>query len=73
MKRKLLENLKEWKDKQGRKPLIIQGARQVGKTYLLKQFGETYYENNNRSKSASYKRLGGNECNAPYAYRHKRK
>ncbi len=45
MKRKLLENLKEWKDKQGRKPLIIQGARQVGKTYLLKQFGETYYEN----------------------------
>ena len=34
---------------------------------------EPYYENNNRSKSAGYKRLGGNECNAPYAYRHKRK
>lgn len=45
MKRKLLENLKEWKNKVGRKPLIIQGARQVGKTYLLKQFGESCYEN----------------------------
>lgn len=34
---------------------------------------EPYYENSNRSKSANYKRLGGNECDAPHAYSHKRK
>lgn len=45
MKRKLQDSLKEWKNKTERKPLIIQGARQVGKTYLLKQFGSECYEN----------------------------
>jgi predicted AAA+ superfamily ATPase len=40
MKRKAYETLLEWKDSPNRKPLIIQGARQVGKTFLMKQFGE---------------------------------
>ncbi len=35
----LLEDLKRWKAKSGRKPLILRGARQVGKTWLLKEFG----------------------------------
>ncbi len=38
MKRFALEKLIEWKDKQNRKPLIIRGARQVGKTWLMKEF-----------------------------------
>lgn len=40
MKRKIEEKLLAWKDKQkDRKPLILNGARQVGKTYILKEFG----------------------------------
>lgn len=45
MKRYLLENLKDWKGSKNRKPLIIQGARQVGKTWLMKAFGKEAYEN----------------------------
>lgn len=45
LKRKILEKLIEWKDKSNRKPLILNGARQVGKTYILKEFGEKYFEN----------------------------
>ena len=44
MKRKLYEDLKKWKDKEDRKPLLLTGARQVGKTYLLKEFGKTEFE-----------------------------
>lgn len=36
-----MNQLREWKVKRGRKPLILSGARQVGKTYILKKFGET--------------------------------
>ena len=43
MKRFALEKLKEWKDKANRKPLIIRGARQVGKTWLMKEFGRTCF------------------------------
>ena len=45
MRRKLLEQLKEWKIKGNRKPLVIRGARQVGKTWLMKEFARTEYEN----------------------------
>ena len=44
MERYSLQALEKWKNKAGRKPLIIQGARQVGKTWLLKEFGCRYYE-----------------------------
>ena len=40
MYRKLITKLKAWKTKDNRKPLMLTGARQVGKTYLLKLFGE---------------------------------
>ncbi len=40
MKRKLFTKLLEWKNSKYRKPLLLQGARQVGKTYLLKEFGQ---------------------------------
>jgi predicted AAA+ superfamily ATPase len=44
MERLAMEALRQWKDSSLRKPLIIQGARQVGKTWLMKQFGAQTYE-----------------------------
>ncbi|MCI9490244.1 MAG: ATP-binding protein [Dorea sp.] len=44
MYRKLMESLKKWKDDPAKKPVIIRGARQVGKTWLMKEFGRTCYE-----------------------------
>lgn len=45
MKRKIIDDLIKWKESKNRKPLIIHGARQVGKTYIIKQFGKENYEN----------------------------
>ena len=45
MRRHALELLKNWKDDSERKPLILKGARQVGKTWLMKEFGRTCYDN----------------------------
>lgn len=45
MKRKALEDLVEWKNRKDRKPLLVYGARQVGKTWLLKEFGKRYFKN----------------------------
>ena len=45
MERLLFTQLEKWKDKKKRKPLIIQGARQVGKTWIMKEFGKRYFEN----------------------------
>ena len=58
MQRFAMKELINWKNKRNRKPLIIMGARQVGKTWLMKEFGKTYYSktayisfyNNNRMK-----------------------
>lgn len=44
MKRDIYRQLEEWKASSRRKPLILNGARQVGKTYALKHFGKTSYE-----------------------------
>ena len=44
MKRKAMQELVSWKNKADKKPLIIQGARQVGKTWLMKEFGRLYYK-----------------------------
>lgn len=43
MYRVAIEKLLKWKENKHRKPLIIEGARQVGKTWLMKEFGETAY------------------------------
>ena len=45
MYRKIIEFLESWKESKYRKPLILQGARQVGKTYSMLEFGRRYYEN----------------------------
>jgi len=45
MYRKIMKYLEAWKNNEYRKPLILQGARQVGKTYSILEFGRTHYEN----------------------------
>ena len=44
MYRRIMEELIKWKKCKERKPLILRGARQVGKTYIIKQFGEENYD-----------------------------
>lgn len=43
--RNILNDLRRWKDSPYRNPLVLQGARQVGKSFVLKKFGEQYFEN----------------------------
>ena len=45
MYRNIIKQLEEWKKKKHRKPLILAGARQVGKTYILKEFGKSSFSN----------------------------
>ncbi len=45
MKRTLYQSLLDWKSNQRRKPLLLQGARQVGKTWLINEFGKKEYKN----------------------------
>ena len=45
MKRDLYDNLIQWKNNPHRKPLVVKGARQVGKTYLIEEFGKNEFDN----------------------------
>jgi predicted AAA+ superfamily ATPase len=45
IERDILSALNRWRESRHRKPLVLQGARQVGKSFILKQFGEQYFEN----------------------------
>ena len=45
MYREITEKLIRWKDSSRRKPLLISGVRQCGKTYIVKEFGKQYFEN----------------------------
>jgi len=45
MERLILNDLLKWKNSKYRKPLILKGVRQVGKTWILKEFGKRYYDN----------------------------
>ena len=44
IKRDIIEQLEDWKNEQNRQPLILQGARQIGKTWVLQAFGERNFE-----------------------------
>ena len=44
MYRTIIQQLIEWKNNPDRKPLILKGARQIGKTWILKEFGKTQYQ-----------------------------
>ncbi|NTW31378.1 MAG: ATP-binding protein [Bacteroidetes bacterium] len=64
MERFQLEKLINWKNSNGRKPLIIRGARQVGKTWLMKEFGQREYNQTayvNFESSKSLKNLFAND------------
>ena len=43
MYRSAMDKLKVWKNKEDRKPMVLMGARQVGKTWLMKEFGKEEY------------------------------
>jgi len=45
MKRKAMDELLDWKNASNRKPMIIKGARQVGKTWLMREFGKQFFSN----------------------------
>ena len=45
MERLIMNDLLKWKNSKHRKPLILKGVRQVGKTWALREFGRRYYEN----------------------------
>lgn len=55
MKRFLMDDMVKWKNSSKRKPLLLQGARQVGKTWLMREFGAQYFEN------VAYINFDGNE------------
>lgn len=66
MYRNAIKELEKWKNKKRRKPLIIRGARQVGKTWLMKHFGESFYEYTiyiNFDKNLQMKNLFENNMN----------
>ena len=44
MKRNAMNDLMEWKTSNERKPMVLKGARQVGKTWLMKEFGQSCYK-----------------------------
>ena len=45
MKRNAMRDLIRWKNSEDRKPMVLKGARQVGKTWLMKEFGRDFYQN----------------------------
>ena len=60
MERIILNDLIKWKDSRHRKPLILKGVRQVGKTWALKEFGRRCYENTayfNFDENAEYRQF----------------
>lgn len=60
MERLVLTKLLEWKNSEYRKPLLLKGVRGVGKTWLLKEFGNRYYQNTayfNFEESPEYKQF----------------
>ena len=69
MKRKALEHMEKWKNSAGRKPLVLEGARQVGKTWLMREFGRTCFEDVaefNFDKSEALKAIFKNSKEVPY-------
>lgn len=69
MKRTLMNELIKWKERPDRKPLLIQGARQVGKTWLIKEFGRLFYENTvylNFEEKPELRKLFENSLSADY-------
>ncbi len=56
--REISEELEKWKKSENRRPLIIQGARQIGKTWVMKKFGEEHYQHTAYFNFEASKELG---------------
>ena len=44
IKRDIINKLKEWKDAEKRKPILLKGARQIGKTWAMEEFGREHFD-----------------------------
>ena len=44
IRRDIIERLKEWKGQEGRKPILLKGARQIGKTWVMETFGRECFD-----------------------------
>ena len=63
MKRKITDKLCEWKKQtKGRMPLLIYGARQVGKTFEMREFGAHYYKNTVYINFETDEKIGSYTC-----------
>ena len=72
LKRKAYQKLLEWKERQSKKCLMIKGARQVGKTYLVREFGKNEYESFieiNFIKNKELKEIFSGELDAENIYK----
>lgn len=58
MQRNIYNQLLRWKNKKTRKPLILNGARQVGKTYILREFGQKEYPEAVAAHRSGYRQRG---------------
>ena len=56
MKRAVFNELTQWKDRASRMPLMVRGARQIGKTYIIEQFGEAYFSQIDKGAIKAWKR-----------------
>ena len=68
MNRTIFSQLEKWKNSSNRKPLILRGARQVGKTWTMKEFGKRYFKNIayvNFDNNTSLKSIFENDINIP--------
>ncbi len=71
LKRKIYKNLLEWKADRNHKPLLVKGARQVGKTFIIKEFGKNEYKSLihlDFIKKPDYKVIFENELTPEYIY-----
>ena len=59
MYREITGKLEEWKEKATRKPLLLTGVRQCGKTYIVKEFADRYFKNNVYVNFESEEKLSG--------------
>ena len=54
MKRNIYKKLLEWKNSKDKKPLVLEGARQIGKTYIVNYFAKNEYKNSNYANYSIY-------------------
>ncbi len=72
MERLLIHQLLKWKESTHRKPLVLEGARQVGKTWLLREFGKKHFKDVCYINFEQKEQVGKHLCGRPFAPIHHR-